>query len=59
MKDDKLPDKYQIEDEIKQAEAKGVHREIPDMLDEATRIEVESGHLDNQLKKPSIEDLTR
>ncbi|NLW80008.1 MAG: hypothetical protein GXY32_11460 [Ruminococcaceae bacterium] len=55
---DNLPGDYQIDAEIRDAEAKRIHKEPIDELDFACMEEVQTGHADEFLK-PTIEDLTR
>lgn len=55
---DFLPDAAQIEAEIKEAEAKGLHKEPLDPYCEPCMVQAAAGHLDYELK-PSIEDLSR
>lgn len=54
-----MPSKYQIESEIKEAEAMGVHKEPIDPLNEACMAEILSDTVDPALFKPTIEEMTR
>ena len=53
-----LPDEYQIEAEIREAEASGAHKEEVDMLDEVNMWMALDGHIDDRLPKPTNEELS-
>ena len=57
-KNETLPDVFLIWAEMKEAQAKGLHKEPVDMLSDASRAQILAGHADSYLK-PTIEDLTR
>ena len=54
-----LPDEYQVEAEMKEAEASGAHREELDMLDVVNTELALDGHIDDRLPNPTYEELSR